>query len=557
MRPLLLWLIVAPGIVAAQYPFSATQLGGPTGSFGFGDAAYTSTGLLVCVGGVSQTNDLDPGPGITTVNGYAQGTGFMAVYAPDLSLVRGCEVGGTYTWVHRMGLSGADHFAATGEFMYDADLDPGPDQYLISSWQDRNLFVTMLDADGALRWGHGIGGAGDDSPGDVKFDGDGCVLLSGMLADTCDLDPGPDTALFASAGNDAFVMKFDTIGQLLWADRFGLSNGFDQIPMLTVRPSGHVIALLEFNDSVDVDPGPDQLIFHETEGNRVIMELDADGDLVWAKQTAAVVGDIALESDGSMYMCGGSWGTTDLDPGAGTFTTSMEPGGLFLSKLDPDGDLIWARLFGPTTNVQNNRDLKLTSTGQLLLAGDYTGTLDLDPGPGEWMAPATQFDEGYVSQFDTLGNFIGALAAFGTDLQGFSAVAPSPDGGFAAVGSFQTEMQFYPACEPPAMTATSNENGVIITSGDISLPVQQSSSAAADVRIWPQPAATFVQLTGLPAGPRSASLYDLTGRMEHNWALTTTTDRLTLDIGELPCGMHHIVLTSADGTKVLPLVIAR
>src|SRR5687768_10998347 len=60
--------------------------------------------------------------------------------------------------------------------------------------------------------------------------------------------------------------------------------------------------------------------------------------------SASSVLDLALDPSGNLVTVGNFFGTTDFDPGPGTFNMTTT-GGVHVSKLDPSGNLMWAVSF--------------------------------------------------------------------------------------------------------------------------------------------------------------------------------------------------------------------
>lgn len=74
-------------------------------------------------------------------------------------------------------------------------------------------------------------------------------------------------------------------------------------------------------------------------------------EFVWAGQ---MQGDnfnrgyaVVTDEEGNVYLAGRLRGTTDFDPGPGTFyLSSAGYADIFIQKLDADGNLLWARRMG-------------------------------------------------------------------------------------------------------------------------------------------------------------------------------------------------------------------
>src|SRR5919108_3604946 len=73
----------------------------------------------------------------------------------------------------------------------------------------------------------------------------------------------------------------------------------------------------------------------------------------WAKRIGGTTNDIGyaitVDGNGNVYTTGFFYSIVDFDPGAGAYNlTSAGLGDIFVSKLDSNGNLIWAKRMGGT-----------------------------------------------------------------------------------------------------------------------------------------------------------------------------------------------------------------
>jgi hypothetical protein len=95
---------------------------------------------------------------------------------------------------------------------------------------------------------------------------------------------------------------------------------------------------------------------------------------------------VATDPAGDIYITGSFGGTVDFDPGPGVVRLSA--GGpekllndAFVAKYAPSGRLLWARQLGGTDDAAGV-GLAVDRFGDVVVAGQFRGTLDADPGPG-------------------------------------------------------------------------------------------------------------------------------------------------------------------------------
>src|SRR5690606_24091649 len=182
---------------------------------------------------------------------------------------------------------------------------------------------------------------------------------------------------------DAFVMKLDTLGQPIWAHRIGGSD-HDIMRRVVVDGNGDILVFGEFQNTVDLDPGPGEELFVSGAftSRAFVLKLTGDGAYVWAKALGLRTTAASMELDplGNIYLGGSFAGVTDLDPGAAVLSfTSFGGTDGFVVKLDPTGELIWAGRIGGT-QFDDMLDIALDGAGGLLLTGGFSGTMEFDPG---------------------------------------------------------------------------------------------------------------------------------------------------------------------------------
>ncbi len=222
----------------------------------------------------------------------------------------------------------------------------------------------------------------------IVIDAFGNVYTTGSFESIVDFDPGTGTFNLTSTGNsDIFISKLDQSGNFIWAKIIGGTDA-DFGYSIAVDASGNVFTTGNFNITVDFDPGPGtfNLTSAGNSNDIFISKLDAAGNFVWAKAMGGWNFDwsysIAVDASGNVFTTGSFEGTADFDPGPGTFNlTSAGIQDIFISKLDANGNLVWAKVMGGTQNDQSI-SIALDASGNAFTTGYFNGTADFDPGAG-------------------------------------------------------------------------------------------------------------------------------------------------------------------------------
>jgi hypothetical protein len=238
----------------------------------------------------------------------------------------------------------------TGYFDLTGDFDTGPGVFNLTSAGGHDIFVLKLDASGNFVWAKSVGGPGQDIGESIALDATGNVYITGIFADTADFDPGPGVYnLMAPRTTNVFVEKLDSSGNFVWARQIGDSSSYNWAYGTAADSVGNVYLTGFFDHTVDFDPGSG--IFNLTSkgsSDIFVLKLDASGNFVWAKQIGDTLSDqsfaIAVDRLGNVYTTGLFQGTVDFDPGVDSFyLTTSTTNTIFISKLDPSGNFVWAK----------------------------------------------------------------------------------------------------------------------------------------------------------------------------------------------------------------------
>jgi hypothetical protein len=272
------------------------------------------------------------------------------------------------------------------------------------------LGVTTINAQN-LEWAKSFGGTAIEDSKSIAVDGFGNVYTTGFFNGTVDFDPGSGTTnLTSNGGEEIFVQKMDAAGNFLWAKSFGGSSN-ERAYSLTVDGSGNVYTTGYFSSTVDFDPGPG-ITNLTSSGNFDVFvhKMDASGNLIWIKSFGSIDEDqascITVDGSGNIYTTGAFSGTVDFDPGPGiTNLTSSGNLDVFVHKMDASGNLLWARTFGNSL-VQKGFSIAVDESGNVYTAGNFAGTIDLNPGAGTTNLTSNGGYDIFIQKMDATGSFL-------------------------------------------------------------------------------------------------------------------------------------------------------
>jgi hypothetical protein len=289
----------------------ARQMGGEAVDYGT-SITVDVLGNVFTTGNFFATADFDPGPGIYNLTGNG-----MNAFISKL------DASGNFLWAKQLGKLGGTMGAAikvdksgnvytTGSFDIADDFDPGPATYNLSTFGDKDIFISKLDASGNFLWAKSMGGGGEDMGSAITLNDAGDVYTTGRFYLAADFDPGPGTyspdTLWAQ---NVFISKLDASGNFVWAKvmgQWGINAGYS----IATDASGNVYTTGFFRGTVDFDPGPDTLLLTAGYSNTdvFISKLDSSGNYLFAGNMGRSASgeakglSIALDALGNMYISG-------------------------------------------------------------------------------------------------------------------------------------------------------------------------------------------------------------------------------------------------------------
>jgi hypothetical protein len=411
--------------------------------------------------------DFDPGP----AGNFLVGNGGYDIFILKVN------ANGYFQWVKAIGAAQNDvplslaldqngNILVTGHFFGPTDFDPGAGVATLTSNGVRDIFVLKLDPNGNYLWAKSMGGTGDDFGNAIATDANGNVYTTGEFNGTADFDPGTGTSNLTSNGNvDMFIQKLDANGNFQWATNAGGANpdrGFG----ITTDATGNVYTTGLFVGTVDFDPGAGALDLTSTQLDAFIQKLDANGNLVWAKSMGGSSWDvgqsICIDADGNVLTTGYFSTTADFDPGTGVANITSSGGrDIFIQKLDVDGNFIWVKKMGGSSD-DFGYSIDTDAQGNVYSTGEFSSTADFNPGTATLNLTSAGFSDIYYQKLDENGNFIWAVKIGGISIEIGQSITTDANGDILSTGYFGDEIDFNPGPGVTNLLAVGGDSEVYI-----------------------------------------------------------------------------------------------
>ncbi len=198
-----------------------------------------------------------------------------------------------------------------------------------------------------------------------------------------------------------------------WFKTFGSLDAAQSVFDVAVTPTGEIVAVGGFADTIDFGIGP---MASTGSADIFVAKFDALGNAIWSKRfgdaSSQIAYAVAIDNSGAIYVGGSMIGSVDF--GNGITKTSAGVEDAFLARFDPDGNIVWAQNFGDAAR-QIIWDIEISKTNLVVVAGEFAGTINLNPNnPNNTLSTAGSNDV-FVARFDGSG-FHSASRAFGGPL---------------------------------------------------------------------------------------------------------------------------------------------
>jgi len=509
-------------------------------------------GNVYSTGEFRSTVDFDPGTNSYDLTSAGGSDVYVTKFNSD----------GEFIWARRIGnmeddrgksitLDSDGNVYIVGYFSQAVDFDPGSGTSILTSYGGKDIFICKLNADGNFIWAKQIGGQDTELCRGSYSDISNNIYIAGYFFQTIDFDPGTSVYELTAHGSDAdaFVGKLDENGDLIWAKGLGGTSN-DRARSITADEFGNVYVTGRFEGTADFDPGAGNMNLVSLGLEDVfVVKLDFDGNLVWARQIGGPQTDwgrsITVDEWGNVYTTGEFQGTVDFDPGSYVSSlTSYGGDDIFISKLDANGNFVWARQLGGAYD-DRGRSIVTDELGYVYTTGLFTETADFNPGASSFNLSSLGGDDIFISKLDNDGNFKWALQLGGYYDDIAYSITMDTLRNLFLTGQFESTADFDPGTGMYILNAQGSEDIFITKLAHSTIGIDEDNTILS-LNVFPNPTSgqIKVQLDNVNKFI-DATVFDITGRQILNkqyYNLTT----FSIEINENP-GIYFIQLRNTEG----------
>jgi hypothetical protein len=280
------------------------------------------------------------------------------------------EVGNQgYEWINDFFIDSFANLYLTGSF-YSSTINFGNTtltNVFPASFSD--MFIVKLDSSGNEIWAKSAGGTNYDSGRSIIVDQSGNIFVAGKIQSYSFTF---DTLNFSGNIYKLFILKLDSLGNLLWINGFG-DLGDGDIFKLVYDGNNNLYFTGQFSGPMIII-GTDTLInSNQNYFDAFLVKMDTSGNILWSKQFGGNLDEngyaLTIDNQGNII------GSIDFEsPVIGLDTFQIFNNGTFNSiiyKTDPGGNVLNATNFG-STEIDYITDMTVDQFGAIFFTGSYS-----------------------------------------------------------------------------------------------------------------------------------------------------------------------------------------
>ncbi|HEY9606857.1 MAG TPA: SBBP repeat-containing protein [Allocoleopsis sp.] len=281
-----------------------------------------------------------------------------------------------------------------------------------------------------------------------QIGGDGNQIARGVAADKSDRFGNVtvtgsfneravfDNQTLTSAGQeDIFITKYNGQGKVLWLKQFG-SRGKDFAFDIVSDDRGNSLVTGLFTRSVDFGSFT---LSSQGRGDMFTAKLDPSGNVIWAKQIGSPELDggneIVSDPSNNVLVIANTYGTLSIGDSVFQHQGDMDT---FITKYDSNGNLRWARqIAGPL--AEQGRGIATDLKSNVLVTGEFAGSLSFG---SKAVESKSELRDIFLAKYDASGNLLWAKSFGSTGEDYGRGIGADAAGNIYFTGVFSGSVKF-------------------------------------------------------------------------------------------------------------------
>jgi len=366
----------------------------------------------------------------------------------------------TFEWVKQIEgiypinatLDNQGNLLSIGYFKGTVDFDPSSNiQYLTANSTTYDSFIAKYTPEGNFIWAKQIeheGSSDDLFMQSISLDQNSNIIIGGHYKGSIDINPGIDSIIFTnSANSSSFICKLDSVGNFIWANQRSSSR----INSIAIDEDNNIYAGGSYSGYIDFDPDTSTSFLgtYSNENNSFITKFTPTGDFIWAEQFISdgsnSISSLTIDKSNNVITTGAIQDSVDFNPNPTEqyYLTSNGNFDIFICKLDSSGTFIWSKAIGGLESDES-RYIISDHTNNIYITGQYSDSIDLDPGLNTHYVSPTGDSESFILKIDSLGEHIWSNAFHSSESILIAKITLDPLKNIYSTGHFTGTTDFDP-----------------------------------------------------------------------------------------------------------------
>ena len=284
-----------------------------------------------------------------TINSRGSHDILVAKYSTDGSIRWIRSAGGKRGDIgHGIGVDALHNTYIVGEIEDTVNFSAG---VIVNSNGSNDIFISKYNISGNISWAKGYGSAGNDKGLAVVVTPSGDCYLTGYFSATTNFG---GKILNSIGGYDIFLIKTNSAGEVQWAKRAGgagndKGNGIALDALGNIYLTGTFYQAATFNNVTISAPTKTGAFLAKFDSNGQVLWAKGAGAGSCCDTTKSNA--ISLDENGNIFITGYYKNVTEFGP---YNFTSPDSANIFLVKYNPQGTVLWARQGGGVDEDESN-----------------------------------------------------------------------------------------------------------------------------------------------------------------------------------------------------------
>jgi len=480
---------------------------------------------------------------------------FLAKYDASGNVLWATRAGGkNYDYANSVAVDASGNIYVAGYFTSDTAwfgsvrlLNTGGTDYTA------DMFLVKYNSSGVVQWAKSATGLGDDKASSVAVDASGNAYVTGYftsfyLTFGSSMLKNSDTTSYT---DDIFLVKYNSSGTVQWAKSAG-SIGWDEGISLAIDASGNSYVTGTFY-SPTITFGATTLTNADNSGSTddiFLVKYNTSGTVQWAKSAGEINYDeansIALDASGNSYVAGCfsgtsiTIGTTSLNNADSTAGTKD----IFLAKYDVNGNVVWAKSAGGSSN-DNANSVAVNASGDAFVSG-YFSSPEITFGTSTLINNDTNnYNDLFLAKYDVNGNVLWAKSVGGSSDDEANATAVDVSGNAYVTGGFYSPTISFGTTDLINADNTTNTEDIFIAKLSAVAGINELSNAV-NISVFPNP--TSASITIVASKRSEIEILNLEGQVMTN--VNTNERPIIIDVSSFARGLYFVKVTNEHGAFV-------